>query len=104
MATISRGELGLGVLGDPTRRAIFTLLARAPAAVGDIARSLPVSRPAVSQHLRILKDAGLVSLRRDGKRSIYRADPGGIAVLCEALEQYRCSALLAFGADREPVA
>jgi DNA-binding transcriptional ArsR family regulator len=75
-------------LGDPTRRAIFERLADRPHAVGEIARELPVSRPAVSQHLRVLKEAGMVSERRDGNRRIYRADPDGIAALRADLERF----------------
>ena len=63
---------GLGLLGDPTRRAIFELLARRPSSVGELARQLPVSRPAVSQHLRVLKDGGLVVSRAEGTRRVYQ--------------------------------
>jgi DNA-binding transcriptional ArsR family regulator len=68
-------------LGDPTRRAIFERLADGPIAVGELARGLPVSRPAVSQHLRVLKQAGLVSDRRDATRRIYSLDPMGVGAL-----------------------
>ena len=70
---------GLTALGDPTRRAIFERLAERPRAVGELARELPVSRPAVSQHLKVLKDAGLVVDRPAGTRRIYQLDPTGSA-------------------------
>jgi DNA-binding transcriptional ArsR family regulator len=76
----------LDALGDPTRRAILERLRQGPKAVGDIADGLPVSRPAVSQHLRVLKEAGLVVDRRDGTRRLYAVDPGGLAVLRAYLE------------------
>jgi DNA-binding transcriptional ArsR family regulator len=69
----------LGLLGDPTRRAIFELLARRPCSVGELARQLPISRPAISQHLRVLKDGGLVVSRAEGTRRVYRLDPDAVA-------------------------
>lgn len=69
----------LEALGDPTRRQIFELLQAGPAAVGEIARHVPVSRPAVSQHLRVLKDAGLVTDRQEGTRRVYAIRPDGLA-------------------------
>jgi DNA-binding transcriptional ArsR family regulator len=83
-------------LGDPTRRAIFERIVRRPAPVGELARGLPVSRPAVSQHLRVLKEAGLVSETPDGTRRIYRIDPSGIAAMREWLDTYWAAALEAF--------
>jgi DNA-binding transcriptional ArsR family regulator len=83
-------------LGDRTRREIFRRLARRPCAVGELARELPVSRPAVSQHLRVLKDAGLVMDRPEGNRRIYRADPGGLQALRAELDQFWSNALAAF--------
>jgi DNA-binding transcriptional ArsR family regulator len=68
-------------LGDPTRRAIFEQLRGGPRSVGELAGSLPVSRPAVSQHLRVLRAAGLVSDRKDGTRRLYRVAPEGVAEL-----------------------
>src|SRR5436309_394423 len=68
----------MDALGDPTRRAIFERLRGGPRAVGEIASELPVSRPAVSQHLRVLKDAGLVTERRNGTRRLYRLGPDGV--------------------------
>ncbi len=83
-------------LGDPTRRAIFDRLADRPRAVGELARELPVSRPAVSQHLKVLKDAGLVVDQRAGNRRIYQLDPGGIGALRADLDQYWNRALAAY--------
>src|SRR5437764_14896672 len=87
---------GLTALGDPTRRAIFERLADRPSAVGELARELPVSRPAVSQHLKVLKDAGLVIDRRAGNRRIYRLDPDGVGALRSYLDQFWNRALTAF--------
>jgi DNA-binding transcriptional ArsR family regulator len=78
----------IGTLGDPTRRAIFERLAVSPSAVGELARELPVSRPAVSQHLKLLKDAGLVIDRAAGTRRIYQLDPDGVAELRAQLERF----------------
>jgi DNA-binding transcriptional ArsR family regulator len=86
----------LRALADPTRRAIFERLAVRPSAVGVLARDLPVSRPAVSQHLRVLRDAGLVTESVDGTRRIYRIDPRGIAAMREWLEALWSAALDAF--------
>jgi DNA-binding transcriptional ArsR family regulator len=74
-------QAGLDALGDGTRMAIFQRLANGPLAVNELAGMLPVSRPAVSQHLRVLKDAGLVTDRRDGTRRLYQLDPEGVARL-----------------------
>jgi DNA-binding transcriptional ArsR family regulator len=87
---------GLGLLGDPTRRAIFELLARRPSSVGDLARQLPVSRPAVSQHLRVLKDGGLVVSQSAGTRRVYQLDPGGVRALRTYLDRVWDEALRAF--------
>jgi DNA-binding transcriptional ArsR family regulator len=94
---------GLAALGDPTRRAIFERVAARPSPVGELARGLPVSRPAVSQHLRVLKAAGLVSETPQGTRRIYRLDPRGIAAMREWLDAHWAAALDAFKdfADRE---
>jgi DNA-binding transcriptional ArsR family regulator len=86
----------LAALGDPTRRAIFERVAEAPAAVGEIARVVPVSRPAVSQHLKVLKGAGLVADRRDGARRIYAVDRGGVGELRAYFERFWDGALDAF--------
>lgn len=87
---------GIGALGDPTRRAIFERLARGPCSVGELAGELPVSRPAVSQHLRVLKDAGLVFDRADGTRRLYQLDPDGIGALRAYLDRFWTDALAAF--------
>jgi DNA-binding transcriptional ArsR family regulator len=89
---------GWTALGDPTRRAIFERLAERPRAVGDLARELPVSRPAVSQHLRVLKEARLVTERAEGTRRIYRLDPNGLGALRADLDRYWDRALAAYKA------
>ncbi len=83
-------------LGDPTRRQIFERVAGGPSAVGELARGLPVTRPAVSQHLKVLKEAGLVTDRRDGNRRIYQADPDGVAALRDQLDRFWSQALATF--------
>jgi DNA-binding transcriptional ArsR family regulator len=93
--------VGLAALGDPTRRAIFERLGDRPRAVGDLASELPVSRPAVSQHLKVLKDAGLVIDRSVGTRRIYQLDPDGIGALRAYLDQFWNQALAAFKAAAE---
>ena len=90
------GDAGLGLLGDPTRRAIFERLARGPCSVGELAAELPVSRPAVSQHLRALKEAGLVVDRAAGTRRIYQVNPDGVANLRAYLDRIWGDALAAF--------
>jgi DNA-binding transcriptional ArsR family regulator len=87
---------GLGLLGDPTRRAIFELLARRPSSVGELARQLPVSRPAVSQHLRVLRDGGLVVSRSEGTRRVYQLNPDGVSALRAYLDRVWDEALTAF--------
>ncbi len=87
---------GLGLLGDPTRRAIFELLARRPCSVGELAQQLPISRPAVSQHLRVLKDGGLVVSRAEGTRRVYRLNPDGVGALRAWLDRVWDEALTAF--------
>jgi DNA-binding transcriptional ArsR family regulator len=89
---------GFTALGDPTRRAIFERLAERPRAVGELARELPVTRPAVSQHLRVLKDAGLVVDRPAGARRIYQLDPDGVGDLRAYLDQFWSRALTAYKA------
>src|ERR1700757_5169779 len=93
MTYVNRALNGLAALADPTRRAIFERVAAQPSAVGALARGLPVSRPAVSQHLRVLKEAGLVSETPEGTRRIYRLDPRGIAAMREWLDAQWASAL-----------
>jgi DNA-binding transcriptional ArsR family regulator len=86
-------------LADPTRRAVFERLAAGPRAVGDLAKGLPVSRPAVSQHLKVLKDAGLVSDRSEGTRRVYQIDPKGLGALRAWLDQFWAQALTAYAAE-----
>jgi DNA-binding transcriptional ArsR family regulator len=83
-----RVDDGWGALGDGTRRAILACLAERPQAVGELADELPVSRPAVSQHLKVLKDAGLVVERAAGTRRIYRLNPAGVAALRDQLDTF----------------
>ena len=87
---------GWTALGDPTRRAIFERLADRPRAVGELAGELPVSRPAVSQHLKVLKTAGLVIDRPLGTRRIYQLDPDGVAELRAYLDQFWSKSLAAY--------
>jgi DNA-binding transcriptional ArsR family regulator len=94
-ATHARTD-AFGALGDPTRRLIFERVAQGPSPVGRLAAGLPVSRPAVSQHLRVLKEAGLVTETADGARRIYRLDPRGIAGMRDWLDSHWSAALAAF--------
>lgn len=84
------------MLGDPTRRAIFELLARRPCSVQELADQLPISRPAVSQHLRVLKDGGLVGSHAEGTRRIYRLDPEGVTAMRAWLDGVWSDALTGF--------
>jgi len=93
---VTYGDASLGLLGDPTRRAIFELLARRPSSVGELAAQLPVSRPAVSQHLRALKDGGLVVSTTEGTRHVYRLNPDGVTALRAYLDRIWDEALAAF--------
>jgi DNA-binding transcriptional ArsR family regulator len=92
---------GLAALGDPTRRAIFELLAEGPTPVGELAARLPVSRPAVSQHLKVLKVAGLVLDRPAGTRRVYQLDPEGVAAMRSYLDRFWDQALADFKAYAE---
>jgi DNA-binding transcriptional ArsR family regulator len=98
---VQANEDGFAALADPTRRAVLELLRQGPRPVGDIARDLPVSRPAVSQHLRVLKEAGLVTERRDGTRRLYRIDPDGLAAIRDYFDDFWNEALAAFQAAAE---
>jgi len=92
-----RDSAGWAALGDPTRRAIVARLAEGPLAVGELAADLPISRPAVSQALKILKDAGLVSERATGTRRIYRLNPTAVAALRDQLDTFWNRALTSYG-------
>ena len=92
---------GWTALGDPTRRAIFERLADRPRPVGELARELPVSRPAVSQHLKVLKQARLVVEQQAGNRRIYRLDPEGVGALRADLERFWIKALANYKAAVE---
>ena len=88
-------------LADPTRRAVFERLAGGPRPVGELADGLPVSRPAVSQHLKVLKEAGLVTDRPEGARRVYQIDPQGLGQIRACLDQFWDVALAAFPAEAE---
>lgn len=88
MATYGTGTNGLTALGDPTRRAIFEQLATNPSAVGELSQQFPISRPAVSQHLKVLKDAGLVTARAAGNRRIYQLNPDGVGAVRAYFDQF----------------
>jgi DNA-binding transcriptional ArsR family regulator len=86
----------LDALGDPTRRQVFELLRSGPRSVGELAAELPVSRPAVSQHLRVLEDVGLVTHRRNGTRHLYELDSTGVGVLRDWVDGFWSEALSRF--------
>lgn len=85
-----------GLLGDPTRRAIFELLARSPRSVGELVECLPISQPAVSQHLRVLREGGLVISHPEGTRRVYRLNPEGVTALRAWLDRVWGDALASF--------
>jgi DNA-binding transcriptional ArsR family regulator len=93
---VANHHTGIGALGDDTRRAIFELLADGPRPVGELARHLPVTRPAVSQHLKVLKDAGLVIDRQEGTRRLYQLNPVGVAALRAYFDRFWNISLVAF--------
>ena len=95
MGTYRRDEAWTA-LGDPSRRAIVECLAERPRAVGELADVLPISRPAVSQHLKVLRDAGLVAERVAGTRRIYRLNPAGVAAMRDQLDTYWNRALAGY--------
>jgi DNA-binding transcriptional ArsR family regulator len=98
---VKANSQALSALGDPTRRTIFEHLGERPLAVVDLAALVPVSRPAVSQHLKVLKEAGLVQDVQDGTRRIYSLDPSGIAGLRDYLDRFWKTALHSFKARVE---
>ena len=87
---------GFAALSDPTRRGIFEQLAKGPRSVGELAERVPVSRPAVSQHLKVLKNAGLVVDRQEGTRRVYSVDPRGVEAMRHYLDRFWDRALAAF--------
>jgi DNA-binding transcriptional ArsR family regulator len=97
-------DRAFSALYDPTRRAVLERLRSGPKPVGEIARGLPVSRPAVSQHLKVLKEAGLVDDRSEGTRRIYQIDPKGLGAMRAWLDQFWDSALTAFAGELERAA
>jgi DNA-binding transcriptional ArsR family regulator len=94
-------QMALAALADPTRRRVFERLKSGPQSVGAIARRMPVSRPAVSQHLKVLKEAGLVDDRPEGARRVYYIDPKGLGALRQWLDQFWDQALVAYQAEVE---
>ncbi len=94
-------ERAFAALADPSRRQVFERLRAGPLSVGAIAKGMPVSRPAVSQHLKVLKEAGLVIDHAMGTRRIYAIDPAGLAALRSWLEQFWDDVLVAFAAEAE---
>jgi DNA-binding transcriptional ArsR family regulator len=91
----------LSALADPTRRKVFEKLAKRPQSVGELARALPVSRPAVSQHLAVLKAAGLVKDHAEGARRVYQIDPAGLGPLRAWLDRFWDRTLQSFKAEAE---
>ncbi|HEX9520426.1 MAG TPA: metalloregulator ArsR/SmtB family transcription factor [Streptosporangiaceae bacterium] len=100
----TNGIAALGALGDPTRRAIFECLARRPMAVGQLSAELPVTRPAVSQHLKVLKQVGLVTDHADGTRRIYQINPEGVQAIHYYLDQMWNQALTGFRLAAQQIA
>ena len=96
---MANANSALAALSDPTRRQVFERLRAGGLAVGEIARDLPVSRPAVSQHLKILKEAGLVADRADGTRRVYHIDPKGLAAMRAWLDQFWDIALQSYATE-----
>ncbi|HEY0711581.1 MAG TPA: metalloregulator ArsR/SmtB family transcription factor [Polyangia bacterium] len=101
MTNAQTNPAGFAALADPTRRQVFERLAVRPLSVGKLSVGLAVSRPAVSQHLRVLKDAGLVTDQQEGTRRVYRIDPRGIAAMRAYLDRFWDEALAAFAAVAE---
>jgi DNA-binding transcriptional ArsR family regulator len=98
---MTNAERVFAALTDPTRRTVFERLRNGPRPVGEIAHGMPVTRPAVSQHLKVLKDAGLVADRSEGTRRIYYIDPKGLGAMRAWLDQFWESALTAYAAEVE---
>src|SRR5262245_57738444 len=96
---MANANTAFAALSDPTRREVFQRLQSGGRSVGEIAQSMPVSRPAVSQHLKVLKDAGLVSDRADGTRRVYHIDPNGLAAIRAWLDQVWDVALQNYAAE-----
>ena len=101
MNAYQSSQVAFEALADPTRRAVFELLKERPRAVGEIAARLPVSRPAVSQHLKVLRGAGLVSNRKEGTRRLYRVDLDGLSGLRAYLDSFWDDALASFKKEVE---
>lgn len=103
-AALENAARRFAALGDPTRLAVFRLVSRQPLSVAEVAQQLPVSRPAVSQHLRVLADAGLVSHEVEGNRHLYRPDADGVASLRDFIDSLWDVALARFKAEAEALA
>jgi DNA-binding transcriptional ArsR family regulator len=98
---MTNASIALKALGDPTRQLIFEQLAKRPLAVVELANVVPISRPAVSQHLKVLKDAGLVIVRQQGTRHFYQVDPKGVEMMRQYLDRMWDKALASFKAFAE---
>ena len=98
---MSRAESAMTALADPMRRQLLERLAEGPRSVGELAQGLPVTRPAVSQHLKVLKEAALVTDRAEGTRRVYRIDPAGLAAIRQWLDQHWERALAGFAKAAE---
>ena len=98
---MANAATAMQVLGDPTRRAVFEQLRSGPRSVGELAQAMPVSRPAVSQHLRVLKGAGLVTDEQQGTRRLYRIEPDGLTELRAWFDSFWDTALAEFKATAE---
>jgi len=98
---MTNASTALRALGDPTRQMIFEHLAKRPLAVVELANLVPISRPAVSQHLKVLKDAGLVMVRQEGTRHLYQVDPKGVEMMRQYLDRMWGKALASFKAFAE---
>jgi DNA-binding transcriptional ArsR family regulator len=96
---MANAQSAFAALSDPTRREVFQRLRSGGRSVGEIARDLPVSRPAVSQHLKVLKDAGLVTDRAEGTRRVYHIDPKGLGAMRAWLDQFWDVALQSFATE-----
>ena len=96
MPTAARHDTAFNALGDPTRRSIFEKLAKGPLSVVHIAKGLPISRPAVSQHLKVLREAKLITMEQHGTRSMYSIDRDGVRALRDYLDKFWDQALLNF--------
>jgi DNA-binding transcriptional ArsR family regulator len=98
---VANATTAIEALADPTRRSVFERLRQGPRSVSELATGLPVTRPAVSQHLRVLEGAGLVTAERDGTRRLYRVEPAALAAVRAYFDSFWADALAAFKAAAE---